>query len=272
MTARCPQNLPPSPAAIRILGIPVSIVDLVGARDLVETWASGVGSRVVFVREVASLMAATGDPYLADLHNKADLVVADGMPLVWIARLRGYGRKIGRVPGADLVDAVCAQSLATGQDHYFFGGRPGVAEAMAARLKARYPGLKVVGTYSPPMRNIGSDFELDAETRAEINQIALAKPHFIWVGISSPKQEYWIMKVAPLLEHGVLFGVGAAFDFHAGTVKRAPRWMRDNGLEWAHRLISEPRRLWRRYLVLAPRFIVAVTGEQIGLLTKLRRG
>lgn len=249
------------PASFRILGIPVNLVDLAGARDLVSSWATAAQTKVVFVREVASLMAATQDAYLADLHYRADLVVADGTPLVWIGWLRGHGSTIGRVPGADLVDAVCQKSLGTGQSHYFFGGKPGVAEEMAARLTVRHPGLKVVGTYSPPMREIGPNFELDAEARAEVQRIAEVKPDFIWVGISSPKQEYWMMKAAPLLERGVLFGVGAAFDFHSGALKRAPRWMRESGFEWLHRLLSEPRRLWRRYIVLAPSFVVRVIWE-----------
>ena len=254
-----------NPERVRILGIPVSVINLAGATDLVMNWAAHEGSRTVFVREVASLMAAVNDKRLAELHEEADLIVADGAPLVWVARMRGAGRGIKRAPGADLVDAVCRSSLATGQSHYFFGGKPGVADEMVARLKSRYPGLKVVGTYSPPIRAIGPNFELDNDTKREIEQIREAEPDFVWVGISSPKQEYWMMKAAPLLGHGVLFGVGAAFDFHSGAVKRAPRWMRNNGLEWAHRLISEPRRLWRRYLVLAPQFCMKVAMELSGL-------
>lgn len=246
---------------LRILGIPISIVNLLTATTFVSMWATERGPKVVFVREVASLMAAVNNKYLAKLHEKANLVVADGMPLVWVARLRGYGRDIGRVPGADLVDAVCKRSLDTGQTHYFFGGKPGVAKAMAARLADKYPGLKIVGAYSPPMRVIGPEFEFDTACIAEIDQVRQANPDFIWIGISSPKQEYWMMKMAPLLDRGVLFGVGAAFDFHAGTVKRAPHWMRDHGLEWAHRLIAEPRRLWWRYLVLAPCFVFKVAAE-----------
>lgn len=208
-------------------------------------------------------MAAVDEKRLADLHDCADLVVADGTPLVWVARLRGCGQEIGRIPGADLVDAVCKQSLKTGQSHFFFGGKPGVANKMAQRLSERYPGLKVAGTYSPPMRNIGPNYELDDAALAEIEQIRNSDADFIWVGISSPKQEYWMMKAAPLLGRGVFFGVGAAFDFHSGAIQRAPGWMRNNGLEWAHRLMSEPARLWRRYLIVAPRFVVAVALEQM---------
>ncbi|GAA4162003.1 WecB/TagA/CpsF family glycosyltransferase [Shinella granuli] len=254
---------PPKPRQFPILGIPVSVVDLKRSADLVSRWARGRGAKTVFVREVASLMAAVDEPYLAALHQKADLVVPDGVPLVWTGRLRGVGSELGRVPGADLLDAVCQHSLSTGQSHYFFGGKPGVADEMAKRLAERHRGLAIAGTLSPPFRTIGPDFRMEGEALVELERIRQADPDFIWVGISSPKQEYWMMQAAEHLPRGVLIGVGAAFDFHSGAVRRAPRWMRNNGLEWAHRLSSEPRRLWRRYLVLAPRFVLAVALESI---------
>lgn len=253
---------------VRILGIPISVLTLDAATKLLSTWAQNDRYRTVFVREVASLMAAVDETRLGALHEEADVIVADGMPLVWCAKFRGAGSRIGRVAGADLVDAISHFSLHTGQTHYFFGGKPGVAQQMADQLGARYPGLKTVGVYSPPMRDIGPDFELDRHALEEIEHIRAAKPDFVWVGISSPKQEYWMMKAAPLIGHGVFIGVGAAFDFHSGAVKRAPRWMRDNGFEWLHRLLSEPRRLWRRYLLLAPKFIAAVALEEF---SRLRR-
>lgn len=249
------------PRRTRILGIPLSAVTLDRAGDLVALWPEQDGARTVFVRDVASLMAAVGEPRLARLHDQADLIVADGAPLAWIARASGLGAEIGRVPGADLVDAVCRRSAGSPQTHFFFGGKPGVAEEMARRLGDRHPGLKVAGTLSPPMREIGPDFAPDAAALQEFEAIKAARPDFIWVGLSSPKQEYWMMKAAPILGHGVLFGVGAAFDFHSGAIPRAPAWMRKHGLEWLHRLLSEPRRLWRRYLVLAPQFLFEVAKE-----------
>jgi len=248
---------------IRILGVPVSVIDLNRVATLIENWPDAGRVRTVFFREVASLMAAVAEPRLAALHERADLVVADGTPLVWVARMRGCGREIGRVPGADLIDIMCKQSLTTGHSHYFYGGKPGIADEMVARLRVRYPGLKVVGTFSPPMRIIGADFEVNTEIIREIEHIKATNPDFIWVGISSPKQEYWMMEATHLMDRGVLLGVGAAFDFHSGAIKRAPDWMKDNGLEWLHRLVSEPRRLWKRYLMLAPQFVWLVLCEQI---------
>lgn len=261
----------PMPQQFRILGIPISAVNMSGACALIVSWTHGLEFRSVFVREAASLMAAVSEPRLAHLHEEADLVVADGTPLVWLGWAKGFSNELGRVAGADLVDAVCRESVAKKQSHFFYGGQPGVAAEMASRLAVRYPGLHVAGTLSPPMRDIGPSFEPDDIAMAEIEHIKSKRPDFIWVGLSSPKQEYWIMQAGPLIGRGVFLGVGAAFDFHAGTVRRAPEWLRDNGLEWAHRLYSEPRRLWRRYLILAPKFAIAAVAEEVVRRTSRRR-
>jgi N-acetylglucosaminyldiphosphoundecaprenol N-acetyl-beta-D-mannosaminyltransferase len=205
------------------------------------------------------------------MHETADLVLADGTPLTWISRLRGV--RVGRVPGTDLIDAVCHASAGTGLKHYFFGGAPGVATRMAEALKAKYPGLEVAGCYSPPMRSLAPGAALSEEERAEIADIAATGADFIWVGISTPKQETWITQATQLLPHGVCFGVGAAFDFHTGRVKRAPLWMQRNGLEWFHRLLSDPKRLWRRYLILAPKFVLLSAAEEVNrILTRNAAG
>lgn len=240
---------------IEILGVPVSVVDMKAAADAIIQMPNTDGARMVFVREVASLMLAADDDHLKGLHHQAFLVVPDGMPLVWIGRLRGYGNRIGRVAGADLLDEICRATLKTGQSHYFFGGKPGVAENLARRLCDRHQGLNVAGAYGPPFREIDHNFELTNEALDEVERVRSLKPDFVWVGISSPKQEFWMAKAAPVIGRGVFLGVGAAFDFHTGAVKRAPRWMQRSGLEWLHRLASEPCRLWRRYLVLAPQFV-----------------
>jgi N-acetylglucosaminyldiphosphoundecaprenol N-acetyl-beta-D-mannosaminyltransferase len=245
----------PEVARMHILGVPISVVNMPTVVGLTTSWAGLKEPRTVFVREVASLMLAADRSELNELHHEADLVVPDGMPLVWIGKLRRYGAALGRVAGADLVDAVCASSLAGGGSHYFYGGKPGVADEMARRLSARYPGLRIAGTYSPPIREIGPGFEIDGPVGRELAAIRDSGAIYVWIGMSSPKQEYFMAKAAPIVGRGVFFGVGAAFDFHSGAIKRAPKWMRDGGLEWLHRLYSEPRRLWRRYLVLVPRFV-----------------
>lgn len=245
-----------------MLGVPVSLVNLARASQQISTWAKDhVKAYSVFVRDVPSLMQAVKQTELFDLHKDADLIVADGTPLVWVAQVKGHGDSIGRVPGADLVDAVCRLSLSAGQSHFFYGGKPGVAQRMAETLVQKYPGLRVAGIHSPPILNIGPDFDVLELCREDIEVIGASNADIVWVGISSPKQEYWIAKAAHAVGRGVFIGVGAAFDFHSGSVQRAPAWMRNNGLEWLYRLIREPRRLWRRYLVLAPMFVFRVTAE-----------
>jgi N-acetylglucosaminyldiphosphoundecaprenol N-acetyl-beta-D-mannosaminyltransferase len=245
-----------------VLGVPVSLIDLPRATAQISQWAAGkMRPHFVFVREVASLMLAREEPRLLELHKQASLIVPDGMPLVWISRLKGFGTEVGRVAGADLVKSVCELSMATGQSHYFYGGKPGVAQRMADNLAKAFPGLKIAGVRSPPMLDIGPDFSFAGSSMADVEAIRDSGADFVWVGVSSPKQEYWMAKAAPLIGSGVFVGVGAAFDFHAGTVQRAPAWMQRNGLEWLHRLCSEPQRLWRRYLVLAPRFVVGCMFE-----------
>lgn len=248
---------------IRVLGVPISLVNMTGAVDRICSWGKSGTAKTVFVRDVHGLMRALEDPLLFALHDEASMVVPDGMPLTRVARLRGYGpAQIERTPGPDVMLAVCSRSVADSTTHYFFGGKPGVAETMAARLSRAYPGLRIAGTYAPPIRDIDGQRSLTEEEMAELDTIKELTPDFIWVGLSSPKQEYWMMKAVRHLDHGVLLGVGAAFDFHAGRVKRAPAFMREYGLEWLYRLLSEPRRLWRRYLILAPLFVYRIAREE----------
>ena len=180
------------------------------------------------------------------------------MPLVWLARWRGHS-DVGRVCGADLVAELCAASVERGIGHYLYGGKPGVAERMAAALKVRFPGIKIVGMATPPFGAMDP-----TEDEAATVAIAACHPGVVWVGLSTPKQEYWMRDHVGRIPGATLIGVGAAFDFYAGDVKRAPRWMHKSGLEWLHRLVSEPRRLWRRYLVLAPKFVLMVGRRGFG--------
>ena len=246
---------------VHVLGVPVDVTDLSGAVNTILRWGSKGKARAVFLRDVHGIMRSIQMPKLMQMHDKADLVLADGTPLTWVSRLRGV--KVGRVPGSDLVDSVCQASAGTGLKHYFFGGAPGVADHMASVLKAKYPGLTVAGCYSPPMRSLEPGATLSDEERAEIAEIGASGADFIWVGISTPKQETWITEAIELLPHGVCCGVGAAFDFHTGRIKRAPLWMQRSGFEWLHRLLSDPIRLWRRYLILAPKFVLLSTIEEV---------
>lgn len=225
---------------------------------MILSWVKGGQSQYICVRDVHGIMRAQEEGELVEIHDRAGLVTPDGMPLVWLARWRGHDH-VSRVCGADLVAELCAASVSRGIGHYFYGGKPDVAERMAAALVARFPGLNVVGTNTPPFGAMSNE-----EDAAHTAEIAASGAGVVWVGLSTPKQEYWMRDHVGRIPGATLIGVGAAFDFYAGDVKRAPGWMHRSGLEWLHRLASEPRRLWRRYLVLAPKFVLMVGRRGFG--------
>lgn len=234
----------------KILGIPISVTTLDTASAAILSWSKDVQGRYVGVRDVASLMVMADDPQLLALSQEAAMNVPDGMPLVWIGKSRGLPVK--RTCGPDLMDLVCRNSPKTGLKHFFYGGKEGVADHLADVFHQRAPGIEIVGTYCPPFRALSA--EEDAQV---VRQITESGADIVWVGISSPKQDIWMREHVDVLQQ-TLIGVGAAFDFHTGAVKRAPKWMQRSGLEWLHRLTSEPKRLWRRYLVQAPKFLFRV--------------
>jgi N-acetylglucosaminyldiphosphoundecaprenol N-acetyl-beta-D-mannosaminyltransferase len=175
--------------------------------------------------------------------------------LVWMSRWLGFDRT-RRVYGPDLMRTLSALSVSRGYRHFYYGGDHGVANRLKHNLIRAYPGLQVVGTLTPPFRPLSPE-----EDDAVIAQINAAKPDIVWVGLSTPKQEFWMAAHVGRLDVPVLIGVGAAFDFLAGIKKQAPRWMRRSGLEWLFRLLQEPRRLWRRYFTIVPQFIILALGQ-----------
>ena len=239
-----------------ILGTPVTITDHDRAAARILGWVRARESRYVCVRDVHGIMLARRDAGLMEIHQAADMILPDGMPLVHVARWRGH-QSIRRVSGPDFVETLADLGRADGVRHYFYGGKAGIAGKMAAALADRYPGLTVAGASTPPFGEVS-----EAVRRAEMATIMATAPDIIWVGLSTPKQERWMRRHRGELAGVTLIGIGAAFDFHAGAVKRAPRWMQRATLEWLHRLLSEPRRLWRRYLVLAPQFVWSVLWDR----------
>ncbi len=198
---------------------------------------------------VYSLVTARGDVRYRDALSHATLSLPDGMPLVWILRWRGF-RNVERVYGPDLMLMLCERAAKEGWKCFLYGGKPGVPEQLKANLVARYPGLNVVGTYSPPFR------ELSAEEDAQVcTMINATRPDILWVGLGSPKQDVWMYDHREKLDVAVMHGVGAAFDFLTGRVRQAPRWMMNAGLEWLFRLFQEPRRLWKRYTIVNLKFV-----------------
>jgi N-acetylglucosaminyldiphosphoundecaprenol N-acetyl-beta-D-mannosaminyltransferase len=247
------------PARANVLGVGVSAINLDSAVTAVTEAVAQKTKGYVCVTGVHGVSEAQDDPAFRHVLNKAFLNTPDGMPMVWMGRLQGF-QQMGRVYGPDLMLRVCEISPARGIKHFFYGGAPGVAEELKRRLEQRFPGLNIVGTYSPPFRPLSAD-----EERELVEQVATLKPDLFWVGLSTPKQEKFMAQYWQRLDATLFFGVGAAFDFHAGRVRQAPRWMQRSGLEWFFRLCCEPRRLWKRYFRNNPLFLFRAAAQLTGL-------
>jgi N-acetylglucosaminyldiphosphoundecaprenol N-acetyl-beta-D-mannosaminyltransferase len=247
-----------SPATVEVLGIPLGLIDYDRALDWIDAAVENDDRRFVCVCNVHTVMAAREDPELRSALMDSDLNVPDGQPLVWAMNLLGHSLP-DRVYGPELMARSCARATTTGQRLYLYGGRnQGALVQLALNLRQRYPGIKIVGGYSPPHRPL-----TDEERMAVVQEINDSDADVVWAGIGVPKQEKWMADMRRDLETPVLVGVGAAFDFHAGLVPQAPPVLQDSGLEWAYRLAHEPRRLWRRYLRYNPRFVHAFTQQLI---------
>lgn len=237
--------------AFEMFGVNLTAARYDGAiRKLLELPRSSARARVHFCN-VHSLVTAQDDSRLRDVFASPAIVFTDGMPLVWLARRKGHDDQ--RVSGPDVMLSVLDAGRAEGFRHYFYGGGVGVPEQLAAAMSERFPGLQVCGTYSPPFRPLTVD-----EDAQVVEMINAAGPDFLWVGLGSPKQELWLYDHRASLAVPVMLAVGAAFDFHSGRVRRAPRWMQRTGLEWMYRLASEPRRLSGRYARTNLRFAAMV--------------
>jgi N-acetylglucosaminyldiphosphoundecaprenol N-acetyl-beta-D-mannosaminyltransferase len=251
------KNRKPSIPSFRVLGVRVNAVQIPDIIAVMERW--------VRERDATNYIAVTGmhgvaesrnDPRFRDILNAAGLVIPDGMPLVWLGRLQGHSELRRRTPGSEVMEAVF-QATGSKYSHFFYGGVPGVADLLAKTEHERH-GIRVAGTYCPPFRPLTEAEEQEVQT-----MICAAKPDILWVGLSTPKQEKWMYEHRDRIHVPVMLGVGAAFDMNTGRLKRAPQWMQDSGLEWLFRLVIEPRRLWRRYLIEGSRFAWAVWLEHI---------
>jgi N-acetylglucosaminyldiphosphoundecaprenol N-acetyl-beta-D-mannosaminyltransferase len=243
-----------------VLGVRVDSVQIDDVVERMEAWiARREGCRYIAVTGMHGVMEAQHDEVFKMILNAAALVVADGMPLVWIGRRHGLEMR-RRVYGPELMETFCKATATKGYRHFFYGAAPGVGEELAARFVSRFPGLAVAGTYSPPFRALTREEDVEL-----IQAIEETKADVVWVGLSTPKQERWMYEHSGRLKVPVLVGVGAAFDFHTGRIAQAPKWMREHGLEWLFRLTMEPRRLWRRYILYGFEFILYVTLELLGV-------
>jgi N-acetylglucosaminyldiphosphoundecaprenol N-acetyl-beta-D-mannosaminyltransferase len=244
---------------VNVLGVGVSAINMAEALTRTARALESKEKGYVCVTGVHGVSEAQADPGFRRILNQAFLCTPDGMPLVWVGRLHG-AREMDRVYGPDLMLAIMELSERTGWRHYFYGGANGTAEMLKAKLMARFPKLQITGTYEPPFR------PLNAEEQEELQEkVRLARPDVMWIGLSTPKQERFMAEHLEKLEVTLMFGVGAAFDFLAGKVRQAPRWMQRAGLEWLYRLYREPRRLWKRYLKNNPLFVARIFCQFTGL-------
>jgi N-acetylglucosaminyldiphosphoundecaprenol N-acetyl-beta-D-mannosaminyltransferase len=261
------RHLADPPPTTQVLGVPLALTDYERTMDWMDATIATGRTGYVCVAATHTVVACQDDPELRDAVHGASLVVPDGQPIVWAMNALGHDLP-SRVYGPDLMAKYCERSARTGTRMFLYGGRnQGALVQLALNLRRQFPGVQIVGGYSPPFRDL-SDEERAAVT-AEIDQ---ARPDVVWVGIGVPKQEKWMAEMRPRLSAPVLVGVGAAFDFHAGLVPQAPSWMQSAGLEWLFRLLQEPRRLWRRYLTYNPRFVLGFARQYVRHRRRLARG
>ena len=233
----------PNEEVIDILGVKVNATNLGLACQKIASWIERKEKNYVCVAPVSTIVDCQRDPVYRDIVNGSGMTTPDGMPLVWLGRLYGHAG-MGRTYGPDLMKAFCDYSRQKGYRHFFYGGTEGTNQGLTARLKEEFPHLQIAGSYAPAMLEVNQEEQADV-----LERINAARPDVLWVGLGSPKQDYWMVRYRDQLAVPVMIGVGAAFDFLAGAKKQAPRWMQRSGLEWFYRLCCEPQRLWKRYLI-----------------------
>jgi N-acetylglucosaminyldiphosphoundecaprenol N-acetyl-beta-D-mannosaminyltransferase len=243
---------------VNVLGVGISVLNLNSALALMADSIKTRRKGYICVTGVHGVSEAQQDPEFRRILNGAFLCTPDGMPMVWLGKIDH--RDMDRVYGPDLMELACDKGRELGWRHFFYGGAPGVTAELKEKLEQRYPGINVTGMFTPPFRPLNAE-----EDQALIDLVAACRPDIIWVGLSTPKQEKFMATYLPKLNTALMVGVGAAFDFHSGRVKQAPRWMQRSGTEWFYRLCQEPRRLWKRYLKNNPLFVGRVMMQKVGM-------
>lgn len=240
-----------------VIGAPIDSLSWDAALTRLSGWAAARESRYVCICNVHSVVTARQDPAFADVVREADMATPDGAPVAWLMRRLGMASQ-ERINGPDLMWRYCAQAAQRGESIYLYGGRQQTLDILQRRLMEAFPGLRIAGTHSPPYRPLTV-----AEDEAVVEAINASGAGTVWVSLGCPKQEKWMAEHRGRI-NAVMVGVGAAFDYHAGTIPRAPLWIQRNGLEWLHRLCSEPRRLWKRYLVTNTLFVFYAGMQLLG--------
>lgn len=237
-----------------VLTAQIDVIDWNQALETISAWADGHESRYVCISNVHSVVSTTRDPSFKRVINGADLCTADGAPVAWALRRLGYAQQ-ERINGPDLMWRYLALAQEREQAVFFYGSTPETLDKLARAARRAFPRLRLVGMHSPPFRAL-----TEVEQQAEVELITRSGAQVVFVGLGCPKQEQWMAQQRGRIQ-AVMLGVGAAFDYHAGTVPRAPLWAQRNGLEWLFRLVADPRRLFKRYMVTNTLFILGISRQ-----------
>ena len=243
--AACAERFPNVRECANILGVPADSLDLERALLRLGEWFYRRQKGYVCAVTVNGVLEAKRNRRVAKAFADATMVIPDGRPMVWVGRMQGC-QAIRQVTGPDLMAAIIGGKEFAGASHFFYGGKPGVAQDLAAAWIYQVPGTRIAGTFTPPFRDLNREEE--AELVKKLNAL---RPDFIWIGISAPRQEMLMRRLVPQLHHGILLGVGAAFDFDTDRIRDCAPWIKRIGFQWLHRLLQDPRRLWRRNLLNA---------------------
>jgi N-acetylglucosaminyldiphosphoundecaprenol N-acetyl-beta-D-mannosaminyltransferase len=246
-------------ARANVLGVGVSAISMAEAVEYSDRFLQTDAQGYICVTGVHGVMEAQTDEHFREILNSSFLTTPDGMPTVWVGRWQGMNN-MGRVYGPDFMLELCRLSVARGYRHFLYGGKEGIAEELKTKLRSLFPGLEIVGIYTPPFRPLTA-----TEEKALEQDLATLKPDILWCGLSTPKQERFMSQYCGRLPVKLMVGVGAAFDINSGNLKDAPGWMKQAGLQWLFRMVMEPRRLASRYLKNNPRFMFLILLQLLGL-------
>ena len=249
------------PKRVNVLGVGVHAVNMDDALHVLRTAVQRGSKGLICATGVHGVMESKRDPLVRSIINKSLLTIPDGRPMMWVGRLTGHDR-MTQVTGPDFMLEVCGRSVQLGYTHFLYGGKPGIAEELKQCLERKCPGIRIVGTYTPPFRPLSQ-----AEQQQLREMISDSRPDIIWVGISTPRQECFMAEYLNRLDTKIMVGVGAAFDLHTGHLKDSPQWVKAAGMQWFHRLLQDPARLWKRYLVNGSSFLWNITLQLLRLRT-----
>jgi len=259
--ALIPQDESFRPKRVNVLGVGVHAVNMDDALRVLRIAIQCDSKGLICATSVHGVMESQRDPCIRSIINNSLLTIPDGRPMMWVGQLTGH-RRMTQVTGPDFMLAVCKASVQLGYTHFLYGGKPGIAEELKQCLERKFSGIRVVGTYTPPFRPLSH-----VEEQELLDRVSDSRPDIIWVGISTPRQECFMAEYLHRLDTKIMVGVGAAFDLHTGHLKDSPQWVKAAGLQWFHRLLQEPARLWKRYLVNVTTFLWNITLQMLRLKT-----